>query len=81
VSFGINVQGNGFELVTLWYSIDGGANFINSGNSASLLTGGTQVISLAVPVAANNAPDLVLRLEFTGDTQTASMTRTLSIIS
>jgi hypothetical protein len=66
VSFGINVQGNGFELVTLWYSIDGGANFINSGNSASLLTGGTQVISLAVPVAANNAPDLVLRLEFTG---------------
>jgi hypothetical protein len=66
VSFGVNVQGNGFELVTLWYSIDGGANFINSGNSASLLTGGTQVISLAVPVAANNAPDLVLRLEFTG---------------
>jgi len=66
VSFGINVQGNGFELVTLWYSIDGGANFINSGNSASLLTGGAQVISLAVPIAANNAPDLVLRLEFTG---------------
>ena len=66
VSFGVNVQGNGFELVTLWYSIDGGANFINSGNSASLLTGGAQVISLAVPVAANNAPDLVLRLEFTG---------------
>jgi hypothetical protein len=55
-----------FETVTLWYSIDGGANFINSGNSASLLTGGAQVISLAVPVAANNAPDLVLRLEFTG---------------
>src|SRR5207253_3282888 len=43
-----------------------GANFINSGNSASLLTGGVQVIALAVPAAANNAPLLVLRLEFTG---------------
>ncbi|PYK39226.1 MAG: hypothetical protein DME60_09885 [Verrucomicrobia bacterium] len=68
VSFAINVQGNGFETVTLWYSIDGGANFINSGNSASLLTGGVQVIALAVPAAANNAPLL-------------SMTRTLSITS
>lgn len=66
VSFGINVQGNGFELVTLFYSIDGGATFINSGNSASLLTGGVQTITLAVPVAANNAPLLVLRLQFTG---------------
>jgi hypothetical protein len=66
VSFAINVQGNGFSLVTLFYSTDGGVTFINSGNSASLLTGGAQVISLAVPAAANNAPLLVLRLEFTG---------------
>jgi hypothetical protein len=66
VSFGINVQGNGFTTVTLWYSIDGGANFINSGNFADITTGGAQVISLAVPTAANNAPQLVLRLEFTG---------------
>jgi hypothetical protein len=66
VSFAINVMGNGFETVTLWYSIDGGTTFINSGNFASILTGGEQVISLAVPVAANNAPLLVLRLEFTG---------------
>jgi len=66
VSFGINVQGNGFDLVTLWYSIDGGVNFINSGNSASLLTGGAQIITLAVPAAANNQNLLVLRLEFTG---------------
>ncbi len=66
VSFGINVQGNGFDLVTLWYSIDGGVNFINSGNFASLLTGGAQTITLVVPTAANNQNLLVLRLEFTG---------------
>jgi hypothetical protein len=66
VSFGINVLGNGFDTVTLWYSIDGGANFINSGNSADITTGGAQVITLAVPAAANNQPLLVLRLEFTG---------------
>ena len=66
VSFAINVQGNGFETVTLWYSTNGGATFINSGNSADITTGGAQVITLAVPTAANNAPQLVLRLEFTG---------------
>jgi hypothetical protein len=66
VSFGINVQGNGFDTVTLWYSINGGVTFINSGNSASLLTGGVQTITLAVPAAANNQNLLVLRLEFTG---------------
>jgi len=66
VTFAINVQGNGFSLVTLFYSTNGGVTFINSGNTASLLTGGIQLITLAVPVAANNAPLLVLRLEFTG---------------
>jgi hypothetical protein len=66
VTFAINVQGNGFTAVTLFYSTNGGFTFINSGNSASLLTGGVQLITLAVPTAANNAPLLVLRLEFTG---------------
>jgi hypothetical protein len=66
VSFAINVMGNGFEIVTLWYSTDGGTTFTNSGNFASILTSGPQRIELAVPVAANNAPNLVLRLEFTG---------------
>jgi hypothetical protein len=66
VSFGINVEGNGFDQVTLWYSINGGATFINSGNFANIATGGIQTIMLAVPAAANNQPLLVLRLEFTG---------------
>jgi hypothetical protein len=66
VSFGINVEGNGFDQVTLWYSIDGGVTFINSGNFANIATGGIQTIMLAVPAAANNQPLLVLRLEFTG---------------
>ena len=66
VTFAINVQGNGFSLVTLFYSTNGGVTFINSGNTASLLTGGTQTITLAVPAAANNQNLLVLRLQFTG---------------
>ncbi len=66
VSFGINVAGNGFDLVTLFYSTNGGASFINSGNFANIATGGIQTIMLAVPTAANNAPLLVLQLKFTG---------------
>jgi hypothetical protein len=66
VSFGINVAGNGFDQVTLFYSTNGGVSFINSGNFANIATGGVQTIMLAVPAAANNAPLLVLRLQFTG---------------
>ncbi|HEY5991277.1 MAG TPA: hypothetical protein VIU10_01750 [Candidatus Udaeobacter sp.] len=66
VSFAVNVAGNGFSAVTLWYSIDGGVNFINSGNFVMLPNSGALIVSLAVPAAANNAPLLVLRLQFTG---------------
>jgi len=66
VSFGINVEGNGFDKVTLVYSTNGGASFINSGNFANMATGGIQTVMLAVPTAANNVPLLVLRLQFTG---------------
>jgi len=66
LSFAINVAGNGFTTATLWYSINGGATFINSGNFVTIPTSGVHVFSLAVPTAANNQPLLVIRLEFTG---------------
>ena len=64
LSFATNGNGNGFESVQLSYSINGGAVFI-AGPTAQL-TQGPQIVSLAVPPAANNAPLLVLRLQFFG---------------
>jgi hypothetical protein len=60
-------HGNGFALVTLQFSTNGGGTF-TTGPSSPLLTGPPAIISLAVPVAANNAPLLVLRLVFSGGT-------------
>lgn len=69
ITFAYNCAGNGFNLVTLFYSTDGGLTFTNSGVSATLLTAGTNSIAtLVVPTAANNIPSLVLRLVFTGGT-------------
>jgi len=62
LSFATNGNGNGFTAVQLSYSTNGGATF-TAGPSA-LLTQQPQVVSLAVPVGANNAPLLVLRLQF-----------------
>jgi len=64
LSFATNGNGNGFTAVQLSYSTNGGATF-TAGPSA-LLTQQPQVVSLAVPVGANNAPLLVLRLAFSG---------------
>jgi hypothetical protein len=67
VSFAVNVAGNGFSTVALWYSIDGGANFTMApGQTFTLPNSGALVVSFTVPTAANNQPMLVLRLEFTG---------------
>jgi hypothetical protein len=57
-------NGNGFGNVQLVYSTDGGVNFTLTGPSA-FLSGAPQLISLAVPSGADNAPLLVLRLVFT----------------
>jgi hypothetical protein len=69
VSFAIDVVGNGYTLASLFYSTDGGVNFTNSGNSVTipnLTREGPVLITLPVPTAANNVPDLVLRIQFTG---------------
>jgi len=56
-------NGNGFKNVQLFYSTDGGGTFISG--PGAVLTGAPQLINLAVPAGANNAPLLVLRLVFT----------------
>jgi hypothetical protein len=69
VSFAIDARGNGYTLVSLFYSTDGGVNFTFSGRTAiipNVTRRGGIVITLPVPTAANNVPDLVVRLQFTG---------------
>ena len=67
ISFAVNVAGNGFTTVALWYSLNGGVNFTQApGQTFNLPPSGTLVVSFTVPAAANNAPLLVLRLQFTG---------------
>jgi hypothetical protein len=64
LSFATNGRGNGFTGVELFYSTNGGGTF-TAGPSVTL-TQREQLVTLAVPVGANNAPSLVLRLQFTG---------------
>ena len=67
VSFAINVSGNAYDSVALWYSTDNGTTFtFATGQAMSITTGGATVISFVVPTAANNQPGLELRLAFTG---------------
>jgi hypothetical protein len=67
ISFAVNVAGNGFTTVALWYSINGGGTFTMApGQIFTLPNSGSLIVSFTVPTAANNAPLLVLRLEFTG---------------
>jgi hypothetical protein len=67
ISFAVNVSGNGFTTVALLYSTNGGGTFTQApGQTFNLPNSGTFVVSFSVPAAANNAPLLVLRLQFTG---------------
>jgi hypothetical protein len=69
VSFAIDALGNGYTLAALFYSTDGGVNFTFSGASAIIpnrTREGAILVTLPVPTAANNVPDLVLRIQFTG---------------
>jgi hypothetical protein len=64
MTFATDGRGNGFTAVQLFYSTNGGETF-TAGPSVAL-TQRQQLVTLAVPVGANNAPALVLRLHFTG---------------
>jgi hypothetical protein len=66
ISFAVNVTGNGFTTVALWYSTNGGGTFTQApGQTFTLPSSGPVVISFTVPAVANNAPLLVVRLQFT----------------
>jgi hypothetical protein len=65
LSFAINAQGNGFTVANLLYSIDGGATYVQFFTTA-VPNSGTIVVSSAVPAAANNFPQTILRIELTG---------------
>jgi len=69
VSFAIDARGNGYTLASLFYSTDGGVNFTFSGSSATIpniTREGAILVTLPVPTAANNVPDLVVRIQFNG---------------
>jgi len=65
VSFAINALGNGFTIANFYFSTDGGGSFMLF-STQKIPEAGTVVLSAAVPTAANNAPNLVLRIELTG---------------
>ena len=70
LSFAVKSRTGGFTDVTVQFSINGGGTFTTFG-TAMLPTDGTrQVVSFAVPTAANNAPNLAFRFFFTGGTGT-----------
>jgi hypothetical protein len=70
LSFATFGAGNGFTGVQLSFSTDGGTTF--SAPQAQVLTQGQETITFVVPPGANNAPNLVLRLQFTGGGQDAA---------
>jgi hypothetical protein len=65
LSFAINALGNGFTIANLYFSTDAGGSFTLF-STQKIPEAGTVIISAAVPIAANNAPNLVLRIELTG---------------
>jgi len=67
VSFALNVAGNAYNAVSLWYSTDHGVSFtMATGQTFSIPPSGATVVTFNVPTAANNKPGLELRLAFTG---------------
>jgi hypothetical protein len=74
VTFATQGNGNGFHLVQLFYSTNGGGTF--TAGPSVVLTTALQLVTLAVPVGANNAPLLVLRLVFTGGTSNGNDNQT-----
>jgi hypothetical protein len=65
VTFATNgVSGNGFTGAQLFYSTNGGGTF--TAGPSVVLTEVLQPVTFVVPVGANNAPLLVLRIQYTG---------------
>jgi len=79
LSFAINTQGNGFNSVTLSYSITPGhaaGTFVNFATQAIPSGGGYNAFTFTVPAAVNFQADVVLRLTFTGGTSNGNNLQT-----
>jgi len=77
LSFAINTQGNGFNSVTLSYSLTGPLGpFINFATQAIPSGGGYNAFTFAVPAAVDHQPDVVLRMTFTGGTSNGNNLQT-----
>jgi hypothetical protein len=66
LSFAIATLGNGFDLVSFSYSIDGGSTFTAAGSFVLANIGPAIIVTFPVPVAVEGQSDVVLRLTFTG---------------
>jgi hypothetical protein len=75
LSFAVKSIAGGFNSVTVQYSTNAGGSWTTFGTAAITTDGTPQVKSFAVPVAANNAPDLAFRFFFTGGTGTRELIR------
>jgi hypothetical protein len=76
LSFAVNTQGNGFNMVTLNYSTDGGGNFIPIGSSF-IASGGDQLISFAIPVGAEGQSNVIFQLVWDGGTSSGEDLQTV----
>jgi hypothetical protein len=76
LSFAINTQGNGFNMVFVNYSTDGGGTFDPIGSSF-IASGGDQLISFAVPVGAEGQSNVIFQLVFDGGTSTGQDLQTV----
>ena len=76
LSFAVNSAGNGFNSVTLQYSLDG-VNFTNVATQAIAPGGGFNVHTFALPSAIDGQPSVTLRLTFTGGTSSGNNLQTI----
>ena len=75
LSFAVGSISGGFTTVTVQYSTNGGGTFTTFGTDTIVGTPSSpQLISLLVPVAANNKNLLAFRIFFTGGTGTSDST-------
>ncbi len=78
LSFAVNSAGNGFDSVTLQYSLSGpGGPFVAAGTLAIPAGGGFNVLTFAVPTAVDGQPNVTLRLVFTGGTSSGQNLQTV----
>jgi len=78
LSFAINTSGNGFNFVTLSYSLTGpGGPFTNFATQFIPAGGGFNAFTFAVPSAVDGQANVILRMTFTGGTSQGNNLQTI----